>query len=65
MAVDPSLGSCRWIGSNVTRIAMRQIERKEVRFLLDPADHHPRFAKISLGVARRVVQRDNISRWRR
>ena len=58
MAVDPSLGRCRWIGSNVTRVAMRQIERKEVRFLLDPADHHPRFAKISLGVARRVVQRD-------
>ena len=37
---------------------MRQVEREEVRFLLDPADHHQRFAEISLGVARRVVQRD-------
>ena len=58
VAVDPSLGGCRWIGPNVTRIAMRQIEREEVRFLLDPADHNQRFAKISLGVARCVVQRD-------
>ena len=57
VAVDPSLGGRRWIGPNVTRIAMRQIEREEVRFLLDPA-HHNRFAKISLGVARCVVQRD-------
>ena len=37
---------------------MRQIERKEVGFLLDPADHHQRFAEISLGMARGVVQRD-------
>ena len=29
-----------------------------MRFLLDPADHNQRFAKISLGVARCVVQRD-------
>ena len=37
---------------------MRQVERKEVGFLLDPPDHHQRFAEISLGVARLVVQRD-------
>src|SRR5271167_3724994 len=37
---------------------MRQIEREEVGFLLDPADHHQRFAEISLGMARGVVQRD-------
>src|SRR4029453_16501572 len=58
VAVDPSLGRCRWIGPNVTRIAMRQVEREEVGFLLDPADHHQGFAKISLGVAGCVVQRD-------
>lgn len=27
-------------------------------FLLDPTDHHQRFAKIGLGVARGVMQRD-------
>ncbi len=37
---------------------MRQVECEEVGFLPDPADHHQGFAKISLGVARRVVQRD-------
>src|SRR5947208_2907486 len=37
---------------------MRQIEREEVGFLPDPADHHQRFAEISLGMARGVVQRD-------
>jgi hypothetical protein len=37
---------------------MRQVEREEVRFLLDPADHHQRFAEISLGVAGLMVQRD-------
>jgi len=37
---------------------MRQVECEEVGFLLDPADHRQGFAKISLGVARRVVQRD-------
>jgi hypothetical protein len=58
VAVDPSLGRCRWIGPNVTRIAMRQVEREKVGFLLDPANHHQGFAKISLGVARCVVQRD-------
>ena len=36
---------------------MRQVEGEEVRFLLDPADHHQRFAEIGLGVAGRVVQR--------
>ena len=58
VAIHPSLGRCRWIGPNVTRIAMRQVEREEVGFLLDPADHHQGFAEISLGVARGVVQRD-------
>src|SRR2546421_1298942 len=58
VAVDPSLCRCRWIGPNVTRVAMRQIEREEVGFLPDPADHHQRFAEISLGMARGVVQRD-------
>ena len=37
---------------------MWQVECEEVRFLLDPADHYQRFAEISLGVARLVVQRD-------
>src|SRR5712671_5496564 len=58
VAVDPSLCRCRWIGPNVTRVAMRQIEREEVGFLSDPADHHQRFAEISLSMARGVVQRD-------
>src|ERR1700751_3497456 len=55
MAVDPTLGRCRWKGSNVTRVAMRQIERKEVRFLLDPAD-----AESARGVSPRAAHRSGL-----
>jgi hypothetical protein len=29
VAIDPGLGRCSWIGPNVTRIAMRQVEGRE------------------------------------
>ena len=57
VAIYPSLGRRRRIGPNVTRIAVRQVEREEVGPLLDPADDRNGFAEIRLGVARGVVQR--------
>ena len=38
-------------------VAVRQAEDEEVRLLLDPADHHQRFAEVRLRVAGRVMQR--------
>ena len=57
VAVHPGLGGRRRIGADEAGVALRQVEGKEMRRLLDAADHHARFAEVSLGMARRVVQR--------
>ena len=58
VAIHPGLGGGCRIGTDVAGVAVRQVEREEVGCPLDPADHHRRFAEISLGMARLVMQRD-------
>src|SRR5215470_693506 len=48
-------GFCR-IGSHKTRVAVRQVHRKEVDLALDPRDLRQRLAKIHLCMARIVPQ---------
>ena len=50
VAIDPSLGHRRWVGAHKTGIAVRQIQREEVRLLRHAANHHHRFAEIRLRV---------------
>ena len=57
MAINPGLGNRRRIGPNKAGIAVRQIQRKEMRILLNSADHNQGLAKIRLGMARSMRQR--------
>ena len=57
MAINPGLGNRRRIGPNKAGIAVRQIQRKEMRLLLNSADHNQGLAKIRLGMARSMRQR--------
>lgn len=58
MAINPGLGyRCR-IGAHKARITVGQIQREEMRLLLDTADHHHRFTKICLRVTGGMRQRD-------
>lgn len=57
VAIDPCLGRRRPIGSDETGVAVRQVEREEMRFLLDAANDHHGLAKIRLGMA------DGVRQW--
>jgi len=57
MAINPSLGNGCWVGANKTGIAVGQIQREEVRLLLNATNHHHGLAKISLGVTGGMSQR--------
>jgi len=52
VTINPGFRRRRRIGPDVTGIAVRQIERKEVRLLFDPTDGHQCFAKIGLRMTR-------------
>ena len=58
MAINPGLGNRSRIGPNKAGIAVRQIQRKEMRLLLNSADHNQGLAKIGLGMAGGMGQRD-------
>jgi len=58
MAINPDLGNCRRIGRDKAGVAVGQIQREEIRLLLSTADHNHRLAKICLGVAGGMCQRD-------
>ena len=55
--VTERFGGLRRIGPHKTRIAVRQVHRKEVDLALDPGDLRQRLAKIHLRMARIVPQR--------
>lgn len=57
MAVHLGLDHRRWIGPDMTGIAMRQVHNEEMRFLLDTADPHHRLAEIGLRTARGMRKR--------
>ena len=57
MTIHPGLGHCRGIGPNIARIAVRKIQHKEVRLLLDTADPDQGFTEVGLCLARRMRQR--------
>ena len=57
MPVQPGLGIRGGIRADITGIAMRQIQRKEIGLLLNAADDNQRFAKVSLRMSRRMAQR--------
>lgn len=48
MLVQPSLGVRSSIGTDVTGITMWQIQREEIRLLLDTTNDNQRFTKVSL-----------------
>ena len=58
MPIQPGFGVRRRIRADVAGITVGQIKRKEERLLLDTADHNQRFAKVGLGVSRRMAQRN-------
>jgi hypothetical protein len=51
---QPSLSVRGRMYTDVTGITVWQIQCEKVRFLLNVADHNPRFAKISLCMTRPV-----------
>ena len=57
LAVGPRLRRRRRIRADVTRIAVRQVEGEEMRFLLDPADDDHHLAEVRLRVPGRMVKR--------
>jgi len=57
MPVQPSLSVRRRVGTDITRIAVRQVQGEEICLLLDPTDHDQCFAKIRLAMSRRMAQR--------
>src|SRR5882757_7774427 len=57
MPVTERFGGLRRIGLDETRVAVRQVHRKEVDLALDPGDLRQRLAKIHLRMARIVPQR--------
>ena len=57
MAVHPCLCRCRWIGPNITGVAVRQIEGEEIGLLLDATNENQRLTKVRLPMTRRMVQR--------
>ena len=57
MTIQPGLGVRRRIRPDITRIAMRQIQRKEIGLLLNPANDNQCFAKVSLRMSGRMAQR--------
>ena len=57
VAVHPSLGHSRRIGADVTGVAVRQIQNKEVGLLLDTANLDHRLAEVGLRMARGMRQR--------
>ena len=56
VTVAERLGRLRRIGLDEARIAVRQIQGKEVNLPGDPADHRPGFTEVHLGMARRVIE---------
>ena len=58
MPIHPGFRCRRRICTDVAGIAVRQIKREEVSLLLDAADHHGGFAKVGLGMAWRVRERN-------
>ena len=57
VAVEKRLGRLGRIGLHEAGIRVRQVHAEEMDLLAHPGDHCDRFAKIDLGVARRVDQR--------
>ena len=45
------------VGLDEAAVAVGQVQHEVVGLLLHPADHHPRLAKVALGVAWRMSQR--------
>ncbi|EEB82617.1 conserved hypothetical protein [Roseobacter sp. GAI101] len=57
MPIQPSLGVRGRIGTDITGITMRQIQREEIGFLLNATNHNQRFAKVGLRMSGRMAQR--------
>ena len=58
MAVEKGLDPLGWVRFDEAGIRVRQIETEKMDLLPDTADHRYRLAKISLGVAGRMSERD-------
>jgi hypothetical protein len=57
VTINPSFRHRRRVSTNKAGVTVGQIQRKEMRLLLNPADHNHGFAEIRLGVAGGVGQR--------
>ena len=62
VTIDPGPGRRSRIRHDVTGIAVRQIEGKEVGLLLDATDDNRRLAEVGLRMARRMGQRGVVAR---
>lgn len=58
MAINLGLGDRRRISPDKAGIAVRQIQREEMRLLLNRANHDHRLTEIRLGMAGGMCQRD-------
>ena len=57
VAIDPGFRCRRGISTHEAGIAVRQVHDEEMRLLLDAADEDRGFAKVGLGMTRRMRQR--------